>query len=72
MSLIFLQIATNGWTHPDPIPATTEVIGPVTGGLLGMIILPAAAFRALDYIVPLPVDDKFLCRCLIKFSISYF
>ncbi|KAF9460561.1 hypothetical protein BDZ94DRAFT_1197761 [Collybia nuda] len=55
------HITTNGWTHPDPMQATREVIGPVTGGLLGMIIFPGVVFQAVQYFLPtLPVDDKFI------------
>ncbi|KAJ3718891.1 hypothetical protein C8R42DRAFT_723411 [Lentinula raphanica] len=56
-------IKRNGWTHPDPIVATKDVIAPVTGGLIGMITLPALVFLAVDYFFPLVgrhVNDKFL------------
>jgi E3 ubiquitin-protein ligase MARCH6 len=52
----------NGWSHPDPIAATREVIAPVAGGLIGMILFPAAVFRAVQYVIPLPVDDRFICK----------
>ncbi|KAK7031639.1 RING-CH-type domain-containing protein [Favolaschia claudopus] len=38
------HITNNGWTHPEPITATREVIGPVMFGLLGMIFLPGGVF----------------------------
>lgn len=52
----------NGWTHPDPVSATKEIICPVSGGLICMILLPAMVCRALQYFVPfLAMDDKFIC-----------
>ncbi|KAG5654209.1 hypothetical protein H0H81_006242 [Sphagnurus paluster] len=55
------HIIANGWTKSDPMQATREVIGPVVGGLLGMIILPGAVFRAVQHFFPqMPVDDKFI------------
>ncbi|KAF5384572.1 hypothetical protein D9757_007505 [Collybiopsis confluens] len=56
-------IKRNGWTHPDPIAATRDVIGPVAGGLMLMILFPAVIFRAVDHYFPLVgphVDEKFL------------
>ncbi|SJL04278.1 uncharacterized protein ARMOST_07639 [Armillaria ostoyae] len=54
-------ILHNGWTHPDPVTATKEVIVPVTAGLLGMIILPGLLFTILRHFLPfLPVNDKFV------------
>lgn len=39
------------------------MIGPVTGGLLGMIIFPGAVFQAIQYFLPtMPIDDKFMCK----------
>lgn len=36
---------------------------PVAGGLLGMIFLPGALFRALQSLFPsIAVDDRFVCR----------
>ena len=53
----------NGWTHPNPIQATKEVIGPMTGGLLSMIVLPGAVFWCWQNLVPsTDVDDKFICK----------
>lgn len=55
------HIVTHGWLRPDPISATKEVIVPVAGGLLGMILLPGALFRAFQYLFPsLVADDKFV------------
>ncbi|KAH9479708.1 ERAD-associated E3 ubiquitin-protein ligase doa10 [Psilocybe cubensis] len=54
-------IAAHGWTRPDPVRATKDVIGPLCGGFLGMIILPGAAFRALQYLFPsITVDNRFM------------
>ncbi|KAG6907887.1 hypothetical protein DXG01_006994 [Tephrocybe rancida] len=55
------HIMHNGWTKSDPVQATREVIGPVAGGLLGMILFPGLVFRAIQYIFPnMPLDDKFI------------
>ncbi|KAJ3995467.1 hypothetical protein F5050DRAFT_1767078 [Lentinula boryana] len=56
-------IKRNGWTHPDPIAATKDVIAPVAGGLTGMIVLPGLMFCTLDHFFPLVgdyVSDDFL------------
>ncbi|KAG7444454.1 uncharacterized protein BT62DRAFT_952269 [Guyanagaster necrorhizus] len=54
-------ISHNGWTHPDPVSATKEVIAPVTAGLLGMIVLPGLLFTILRHFFPsVPVNDKFI------------
>ncbi|KAF8644973.1 hypothetical protein AX16_008157 [Volvariella volvacea WC 439] len=53
------QIRNNGWTHPDPVSATKDVIGPMTLGLLTLIFVPGALFRAVQYLLPPRfVDDK--------------
>ncbi|KAF8074708.1 hypothetical protein FPV67DRAFT_1474663 [Lyophyllum atratum] len=55
------HIISNGWTKSDPVQATKEVIGPVVGGLLSMILFPGAVFRAVQYLLPdIPLDDKFI------------
>lgn len=55
----------NGWTRPDPVTATKEVIGPLTVGLAAMILIPGLAFRATRHFVPfIPMDDKFLCESI--------
>ncbi|KAG5640450.1 hypothetical protein DXG03_008621 [Asterophora parasitica] len=68
------HILNNGWTRSDPVQATREVIGPVVGGLLGMIIFPGAVFRAMQYFLPhMPLDDKFICKELTISSLdSYY
>ncbi|KAJ3849605.1 hypothetical protein EV368DRAFT_67298 [Lentinula lateritia] len=56
-------IKRNGWTHPDPIAATKDVIAPVAGGLTGMIVLPGLGFYVVDYFFPLVghhVNNQFL------------
>jgi len=51
-----------GWTRPDPIMATKEVIAPLVGGLLGMILFPGAMFRAVQHYLPqFPLDNRFIC-----------
>ncbi|KAG6886110.1 hypothetical protein C0993_002629 [Termitomyces sp. T159_Od127] len=55
------HIVQNGWSKSDPVQATKEVIGPLAGGLLGMIIFPGVVFRAMQYLFPnIPLDDKFI------------
>jgi E3 ubiquitin-protein ligase MARCH6 len=53
----------HGWTHPDPIAATKEVIAPLGGGLLAMILFPGVVFRTLQHFFPdLPLDNRFICE----------
>lgn len=48
--------------------ATREVIIPVTGGLLGMIILPGLTFRALQHFFSqLLHDNRFVCTLFYQF-----
>lgn len=55
------HIIDNGWILLNPVQATKEVIGPVTGGLLGMIFIPGTVFRCMQYLLPsMHVDDKFI------------
>lgn len=58
----YLQIAANGWTHPDPWKATKEVIGPVTGGLTLLLLFPAAILLGVQRTFQLPTDGKFICK----------
>ncbi|KAF5353123.1 hypothetical protein D9758_008724 [Tetrapyrgos nigripes] len=46
------RILTNGWSNPDPVLATKEVIGPVTIGLTAMILLPGLLFAGLQALFP--------------------
>ncbi|KAF8166549.1 hypothetical protein K438DRAFT_1856932 [Mycena galopus ATCC 62051] len=55
------RITNNGWTHPEPVTATREVIGPVTFGLLGMILLPGGAFLLAQHFIPMiPKNSRLL------------
>ncbi|XP_006462126.1 hypothetical protein AGABI2DRAFT_118987 [Agaricus bisporus var. bisporus H97] len=55
------RIMSHGWLRPDPVAATKDVILPVGGGLLAMIVLPALLFQIIRYIFPnVMVDDKFV------------
>ncbi|CDO76301.1 hypothetical protein BN946_scf184917.g17 [Trametes cinnabarina] len=54
------RLIRNGWTHLDPVRATTEVILPIGSGLLGMIVLPAACLWAVTKLVSIPLDGHFL------------
>ncbi len=44
--------------------ATKDVIGPLTVGLLGMIVLPAVALWGTARFVTLPIDGDFLCESM--------
>ena len=53
-----------GWTRPDPIMATKELIAPLVGGLLGMIIIPGVAYKTvLLYFPEVFQDNRFTCKC---------
>lgn len=54
------SIRRNGWTHPDPLKATREVIAPLTAGLLGMILLPPAVVWGALRVTGLQVNEKLL------------
>ncbi|KAH9849834.1 hypothetical protein C2E23DRAFT_837455 [Lenzites betulinus] len=54
------RLVRNGWTHLDPMRATTEVIIPVSAGLVGMIVFPAAVLWTAMRLVTLPMDGDFL------------
>ncbi|KAG6826951.1 hypothetical protein H0H92_013788 [Tricholoma furcatifolium] len=56
-----MHIMQNGWTRSDPVQATREVIGPVVGGLLGMILFPGFVFRVMQHFLPnLAMDNRFI------------
>ena len=42
------EIRRRGWTRPDPIAATRDVVGPLVIGLLGMLVGPPLAAAAVD------------------------
>ncbi|KAF4569838.1 hypothetical protein EYR36_009639 [Pleurotus pulmonarius] len=46
------RIMNHGWTNPDPVTATKEVIGPTMLGLSGMVALPAMLFLIASTYVP--------------------
>lgn len=46
------QMISGGMTHPDPVSATKQVIAPVVGGLLLVILFPAAIFKACLLLFP--------------------
>ncbi|KAF7317716.1 RING-CH-type domain-containing protein [Mycena kentingensis (nom. inval.)] len=52
------HIANNGWTHPEPITATKEVIGPLIFGLLGMIVFPAGIFVVAQRFLPFVASNS--------------
>ena len=60
---------THGWTRPDPVTATKEVIGPLAGGLLGMIVFPGLVFRTVQYfLLNVSLDNRFMCKLFIFFK----
>ncbi|KAJ2917102.1 hypothetical protein MD484_g3273, partial [Candolleomyces efflorescens] len=46
------HIMANGWVRLDPIAATKEVIAPLLGGLLGMILVPGLGVQLIQRLVP--------------------
>jgi len=55
------HIVSHGWTRPDPVLATKEVIAPLGSGLLGMILFPGAVFRTVQHFFPnLVLDNRFI------------
>ncbi|KAF9522418.1 hypothetical protein CPB83DRAFT_112389 [Crepidotus variabilis] len=52
------HIIAHGFTRPDPVTATREIIVPLVGGLLGMIILPGIISRTAQHYFPIPLKDK--------------
>jgi E3 ubiquitin-protein ligase MARCH6 len=64
------QIQALGWTRPDPVLATKEVIAPLVGGLAGMIIIPGVVFKvATSYFSDLVQDNRFICTLFFYKSI---
>lgn len=60
------KIMIHGWTRPDPVSATRDVIGPLAGGLLSMIFFPGLVFRTVQYFLPdVFLDNRFMCELLI-------
>ncbi|KAI0064059.1 hypothetical protein BV25DRAFT_1990235 [Artomyces pyxidatus] len=54
------NIQLHGWTNPDPIQATTEVIIPLLAGLIGMLVLPPFAVTVFRRFVPLRLEDRYI------------
>lgn len=60
----------HGWTNPDPVTATKEVIGPTMLGLSGMIALPAMLFLIANTYVPsLQLGTKATCKSSLCFRV---
>lgn len=49
---MYIQIVSNGWVRLDPVKATREVIAPLVGGLLGMILFPGLSLQLLRFAIP--------------------
>ncbi|EPQ56749.1 hypothetical protein GLOTRDRAFT_115872 [Gloeophyllum trabeum ATCC 11539] len=56
----FANITRNGWTHPDPVKATKEVIAPLTGALLAALLCPIGVDWLCRRLLSLPLDNRFL------------
>jgi len=54
------RINRNGWSRPDPMTATKEVIGPAVGGLSAMLIFPIVLLWVLEVITKYPSTDRTL------------
>ncbi|PPQ70661.1 hypothetical protein CVT24_000669 [Panaeolus cyanescens] len=54
IQLIILQ----GWTRPDPIGATRNVIAPIVTLSLVFILVPAVVFVGVNHFIPNLIDDK--------------
>lgn len=58
---VILQIRRHGWTHPQPWTATKEVILPVIGCLITLIVLPPAVLQVLQRVFKYHLDENVLC-----------
>ncbi|KAA1468915.1 hypothetical protein DENSPDRAFT_834409 [Dentipellis sp. KUC8613] len=54
------HIRQRGWSSPDPIAATAEVIGPVILGLSAMLLVPPVLFYQLQQYFQFQLDSKFI------------
>ncbi|TFK17884.1 hypothetical protein FA15DRAFT_675738 [Coprinopsis marcescibilis] len=52
------RVVDNGWIALDAVAATKEVIAPLVGGLLGMILLPATLLHIARIFLPTMVGDS--------------
>jgi hypothetical protein len=60
---MIMQLRNNGWSYPDPLATTTELVIPATLGLLGMLLVPAAAYKLMSYYFPVAwQSDRMLCK----------
>jgi len=55
-----LRINRNGWSRPDPMTATKEVIGPAVGGLLAMLSLPVGLLWMFKTLTNEHITDRSL------------
>jgi hypothetical protein len=56
-----MKIKQHGWSNPDPVAATQQVILPMTVGLLGMLLLPPLSVLALRQVWFFRFDERVLC-----------
>ncbi|CAL1715156.1 unnamed protein product [Somion occarium] len=61
------QIKRNGWSHPDPLRATKEVIVPITFGLLSMILVPPLIIWFIHRAFSLELEQSVLCNYTFRF-----
>jgi E3 ubiquitin-protein ligase MARCH6 len=61
----------DGFVHVDPISATKNVILPLAGGLLAMLVLPAGVLALVQRWTTIQLGGKALCKSDID-SFRYF
>lgn len=69
-----MQLKEDGWKNPDAIGVTFNIILPVTGGLIAMLLLPVGLLLCLQRLLPTVINPKSLCQSSILASdntISY-
>ncbi|KAF9644718.1 hypothetical protein BDM02DRAFT_3263386 [Thelephora ganbajun] len=54
------RINRNGWSRPDPMTATKEVIGPAVGGLLAMLAFPVGMVWIFKLLINYRITDRAL------------
>ncbi|KIK61959.1 hypothetical protein GYMLUDRAFT_243112 [Collybiopsis luxurians FD-317 M1] len=80
--ILLLWSMFNGWTRPDPVAVTPDIIGPAAGSTTVIILLPVLIFYGVDYyffpLVGRHVDWTFIFAyvysglfCLIAFTHTF-
>lgn len=65
---VVFQIRRHGWTHPQPWTATKDVILPVIGCLVTLIVLPPAVLQVLQRVFNYHLDENVLCEFSLHMS----